>query len=174
MGRRCHQQQCCFLGARRSKPSDGFQMERKSIGLVPRWFVILTGSAVFASEGGVSCELLYVHLYVHLVQGDKRGLLLVKAHWLCRRELWRPHSIHYGIRLCLTGHAPRHGPSFTCLAARMPFVRKCGTVKNIDHKIAELLWTQFRVRSSLFGALPVHPWFFPIHSISGDGACGKY
>ena len=29
MGRRCHQQQCCFLGVRRSKPSDGFHMERK-------------------------------------------------------------------------------------------------------------------------------------------------
>ena len=31
-----------------------------------------------------------------------------------------------------------HGHSFTCLAARMPFLNHCGTVKNIDHQIASL------------------------------------
>ena len=40
-----------------------------------------------------------------------------------------------------------HGHSFTCLAERLPFLNICGTVKNIDHQIAELGCTQFRVRS---------------------------
>ena len=83
-----------------------------------------------------------VPYYFHTISQTKRMSAIQNTALQIGKEARRRRAWMYSQSI-----SNFHGPSFTCLATRMQVRNNCGTVNNIDHQIAELGCTQFRVRS---------------------------